>query len=315
MVSGVGLSMTEEAPLISVVIPAYNRRDSVLQLLADIYRQEGISFEVIVVDDNSPDDTAAAVAAQFPQATLLRNEKNGGPAVSRNRGVRAARGQIVVGFDSDVTVPDTTLLKRVMETYQAFPQATGLAFRLLKPDGKSEDTLRWWHPVPIKKFAGARFLTHYFSGTGYAFRREAMITAGLYPEILYMHYEEVELAYRILDAGGSIMHCPDLPVLHHAHPVATRGKIHMFYKPRNQILVALACYPWIRAIAYLAPRFCYNFAAAILHGHPAEFARAMAAAWKLSPQILATRSPLSRETWNRIAAMKGGPTISQSETR
>lgn len=291
-------------PLISVVIPAYNRRDSVLALLADVYAQEGVSFEVIVVDDCSPDDTVAAIEAKYPAVQLLRNERNGGPAVSRNRGVRAARGEFIVGFDSDVTVPDRTLLRRVAETFRAHAEATGLAFRLLEPDGKTDDAPRWWHPVPIERYANESFPTHYFSGTGYAFRREAMITAGLYPEILYMHYEEVELAFRILDHGGTILHCPDLPVLHHANPVAQRSKIKVFYKPRNQILVAISCYSWPRAVAYLVPRLAYNCGASILHWHPGEFFGAVASAWKLAPRIV--RAPLRGETWRRIGAMRRG---------
>src|SRR5689334_6654841 len=167
--------MSVEPPLISVVIPAYNRRDSILQLLADVYRQEGVSFEVIVVDDCSPDDTVAAITARYPTVRLFRNAVNGGPAVSRNRGVREARGEFIVGFDSDVTVPDTTVLRRTAETFRKFPEATGLAFRLFSPDGKTDDAPRWWHPVPIGRYANERFSTHYFSGTGYAFRREAML--------------------------------------------------------------------------------------------------------------------------------------------
>jgi len=301
--------MTAESLLVSVVIPAYNRRASVLELLADVHRQEGVSMEVIVVDDCSPDDTVAAITAQFPNVKVLRNAVNGGPAVSRNRGAREARGRYVVGFDSDVTVPDRSLLRRVVETFERYPAATGLAFRLLSPDGRSDDGPRWWHPLPIERFANARFFTDYFSGTGYAFRREAMLGSGLFPEILYMHYEEVELAYRILDQGGNIMHCPDLPVLHHANPIASRSKIKVFYKPRNQVLVALACYPWTKAIAYLTPRLIYNFFVSLIHRHPGEFLGAMLSARALAPKVLAARSPLKPETWHRMRAMRRGAAI------
>lgn len=290
------------APRLSVVIPAYNRRDSVLNLLADVFRQEHDSFEVIVVDDKSPDDTASAIASAYPQVRLLRNEANGGPAVSRNRGVQAARGEIVVGFDSDVTLPDPQLLRKAEAILQQNPQTTGLAFRLLMPDGIREDWPRWWHPLPIARFADRAFETDYFSGTGYAFRRQAMVTAGLFPEILYMHYEEVELAYRLLDAGGSIRYSPELTVLHHAHPVSTRSKIKVFYKPRNQVLVALACYPWPKAIWYLLPRLTYNLGKALQHRHLGEFVAAMRSARQLAPRR--PRAPLRRATWQRIAQMR-----------
>lgn len=291
-------------PLISVVIPSYRRRDSVIRLLDDVYRQEGVTFEVIVVDDCSPDDSATAIAAACPPATVLTNEKNGGPAVTRNRGIRAARGKYVVGFDSDVTVPDRAVLRKVAGTFERFPDATGLAFRLLAPDGQAEDKPRWWHPVPIESHAAARFFTHYFSGTGYAFRRAELLTAGLFPEILYMHYEEVELAFRILDNGGSIMHCPDIPVLHHEHQVSRRTEVKTFYKYRNQILVALACYPALRGVVYLLPRLGFGFVSAVLGGHLSAFVRALRSARELAPARLAERRPLKRETWQRITALR-----------
>lgn len=292
--------------MISVVIPSYNRRDCVLALLKDVYAQKGVEMEVIVVDDRSPDDSVEAIRREFPQVTLLVNEKNGGPAVTRNRGIRAATGDIVVGFDSDVTIPDENLLAKVAARYQAMPKVTGLAFRLLKPDGKSEDTPRWWHPVPIDGYADKEFLTSYFSGTAYAFRREELVKAGMYPEILYMHYEEVELAFRIIDQGGSILHCPELVALHHANEVSRRSEVTVFYKPRNQILLAVACFPGFKAIRYVVPRTCYQFAKACGGGHVKDFIRAMKSARQLFPKLLELRKPLRAETFQRIGAMKQG---------
>lgn len=300
--------MSEPAPLISIVIPAYNRRDSVLALLADIFQQRHGSYEIIVVDDKSPDDTVAAIQAKYPAVRVLPNAVNCGPAVARNRGIREARGKYIVGFDSDVTVPDRDVLRKVVETFDAHPDAAVLAFRLFTPEGK-EDSLRWWHPVPIDRYADRRFQTDYFSGTGYAARRDTFIAAKLFPEILYMHYEEVELAFRVLDTGASILYCPDLTVLHHAHPVATRSKIKVFYKPRNQILVAIGCYPWSRAITYLVPRIGYHFVHSIIHRHFIEFCRAIKSAWSLAPQRLATRTPVQRDTWRRIVKMRQSPSL------
>jgi len=294
--------------MISVVIPSYNRRDCVLALLSDLYAQQGVEMEVIVVDDCSPDDSVEAIRRGFPQATVLVNEKNGGPAVSRNRGILAASGEIVVGFDSDVTVPDRRLLSKVLDRFRDHPSVSGLAFRLLKPDGKSEDTPRWWHPVPIETYADKSFLTSYFSGTGYAFRRDAVVEAGMYPEILYMHYEEVELAFRILDHGGSILHCPELVALHHANEVSRRSEVTVFYKPRNQVLLAASCLPGLKAVGYVLPRVCYQFVKACGGGHVKDFFRAMKSASHLLPELMAKRQPLSTETLQRIGSFKQGLT-------
>lgn len=295
-------------PIVSVVIPAYNRVESVLALLGDLHRQVGVEFETIVVDDHSPNDPREMIGHRFPGVTVLRNDTNRGPAVSRNRGIRAARGRIVVGFDSDVSVPDATAIQKVVALFEEQPAVDGLAFRLLQPDAKTDDAPRWWHPVPLAGFATKRFFTSYFSGTAYAFRRDALLQAGLFPEILFMHYEEVELAYRLLDRGGTILYCPELSVLHHAHPVSRRSEIKVFYKPRNQVLLAVGCLPLAKAFAYVAPRLVFHFLVALKNGHLSAFGRALRSAGDKLPERWKQRRVLRRATFRRLAALRTGVT-------
>ncbi len=292
--------------MISVVIPSYKRRDGMLALLADLYRQEDVEFEVVVVDDCSPDDSVEAIRAGFPQAELLVNEINGGPAVTRNRGIRAALGEIVVGFDSDVTLPDPKLLAKTAAAFEANPEAAGFAFRILVSDGSCDDSPRWWHPVPLEKGRDRTFETDYFSGTAYAFRRNALIDAGLYPEILYMHYEEVELAHRIMDGGGSIIYHPDLVAVHHANVVSRRSEIEVYYKPRNQILLAVSCLPIWNALKFITPRVVFQFAKAVKGGHLKDFHRAMKDACLHARLLLPQRKPLKSLTLQRIQRLGRG---------
>lgn len=290
--------------MISVVIPSYSRKDCVIRLLGDLRKQRGVDFETILVDDASPDGTVDLVRDEFPEVRLIENEVNGGPAVSRNRGVKAAKGEIIVGFDSDVSLPDDTLLARVKTAFEQRPDTTGIAFRIFKPDGLEDDTERWWHPVPVKMGAQRHFETDYFSGTAYAFRREPMIAAGLFPEILYMHYEEVELAFRILDNGGTISYNPELGVVHHANPVSRRSEILVYYKPRNQLLLALSCFPVFAGIRYAIPRLTYQFGKAINGGHIDDFARAVRDAFCKTLQEEFRRQPLKAATIRRINLLK-----------
>lgn len=292
--------------MISVVIPSYNRSESMLKLLSDVSKQEGVEFEIIVVDDQSKDNSVEAISGTFPQVRLFVNEQNGGPAVSRNRGIKEAKGDIIVGFDSDVTVPDTHCLKKVEEAFNELPQAGGLAFRLLQPDEKTEDFARWWHPIKVAENAEKRFETDYFSGTGYAFRKDTILKAGLYPEILYMHYEEYELAFRVLDLNQSIVYCPNISVVHHEHQVSRRSEIKTFYKHRNQILVALACYPWFRGVLYILPRTIKTFLDSIRYGYLKAYFRALKSAKELAQARLRERKPLKKPTWKRIKQMKKG---------
>lgn len=292
--------------MISVVIPSFNRKDNVLALLADLSRQEGVEFEVIVVDDCSPDGTFEAVERDFPHVRQIKNSKNSGPAVTRNRGVQAAKGEIIVGFDSDVTVPDTCVLAKVLEAFNRYPKVDGLAFRLFSPDGVTDDKPRWWHPVAIERHATSTFETSYFSGTAYAFRREPMIRAGLYPEWLYMHYEEVLLAYRMIDHGSLLVYDPTLTAVHHARPTPRRNKIKTFYKPRNQVLLAVACYTGWRGFLYLTPRLSLAAFQALVGGHFSEFLEALKSAKELAKPLRAQRKPLAQKTWKYLSTLSRG---------
>lgn len=291
--------------MLSIVIPSFNRRDSILVLLENIFSQEDIEeFEVIVVDDQSPDDTNEHIRQKFPSVRLLVNEKNSGPAVSRNNGVKAALGEIIVGFDSDVSLRDSKLLSKVAAKFAAEPSTTGIAFRLLTPGDFQDDSPRWWHSKPLATHADKEFETAYFSGTGYAFRKREMLAAGLYPEILYMHYEEVVLAYRLIDDGGTLMYDPSFEVVHHAGETPRRNRIKMFFKPRNQLMIAKLCMsPWL-GFKYVFPRFSYNFMQSILHRYFLTFFSAMKSYASLRSQCIEQRKPLKAETWARIANMK-----------
>jgi GT2 family glycosyltransferase len=287
----------------SVVVPSFNRCDFLLQLLENLRQQEKAVFEVVVVDDCSTDGTVERVRTEFPEVRLFVNETNGGPCVARNRGIREARGDLIVGLDSDVSLRDPGFLRGIRQAFDVASSPIGMAMRILAPDG-GDDKPRWWHPVPIESGGDCEFETGYFSGTAYAFRRVDLIEAGLFPEIYYMHYEEVELAWRLLDRGVRILHMPRFEVVHHAGPAACRNRIRVFFKPRNQILLVLRCQPFLLGLKFLAPRLAYHAGRAVLDGHTADFIATLKSAAALSRRCLRERRPISSVTWSRLRCIR-----------
>ena len=94
--------MSDEAPLFSVVIPAFERERHVRLAAASCLAQRGPSFEVVVVDDGSADGTAAAAASLGdPRLRVLRHAVNRGVCPARNTGTDATRGEWVIFLDSD----------------------------------------------------------------------------------------------------------------------------------------------------------------------------------------------------------------------
>jgi hypothetical protein len=92
-----------QKPLFTVVMPCFCAHETVVTALASVLGQSEADFEMIVVDDGSPDSTAAIVlqaANGDPRVRLLR-QQNAGPAAARNNGVAAGSGRLIAFLDAD----------------------------------------------------------------------------------------------------------------------------------------------------------------------------------------------------------------------
>jgi glycosyltransferase involved in cell wall biosynthesis len=92
---------TDEQPDLTVIVPAYDEADTILQVLELVSRLEH-SLQVIVVDDASSDGTGDLVAAHAPQVELVRHERNQGKGAALRSGFARARGRVVVVQDADL---------------------------------------------------------------------------------------------------------------------------------------------------------------------------------------------------------------------
>ena len=93
-------------PLVSVIIPTYNRADLVRQALASVKAQTYRDFEIVVVDDGGTDGTCEVLSA-WREIRVLRHARRRGVSAARNTGIAAARGQWLAFLDSDdLWLPD-----------------------------------------------------------------------------------------------------------------------------------------------------------------------------------------------------------------
>jgi GT2 family glycosyltransferase len=296
-----------DVPQLSVVIPTHNRCEETLNAIKSIYNQDTAkSFEIIVVDDGSTHDCSSFIKKCFSKVRVITLSMNRGPAVARNIGIKEAKGKIIVGLDSDVTFASPFLIDTIFSIFERQPNIAGLAFRILLSDKYTDDYGRWWHPRSIKEDAGKPFYTDYFSGTGYAFRREVFDKAGYFPEDLFMHGEENDIVLRILDAGFEILYCPDIVVLHKVSQQSRNTLISCYYKRRNQIWIVTKYYPVLKGMAFIIPRLAKTFFECLLKGGLLIYCRALYDALRGLPHILKERKPLKRETWENIRLIRHG---------
>ncbi|MCK4822126.1 glycosyltransferase family 2 protein, partial [bacterium] len=90
----------KKAPVVSIVMPLYNKRSYVRRAIESIQQQTFSDWELIIVDDGSTDGSTAEIPLNDKKIRLLQQE-NAGPASARNRGIREARGEFITFLDAD----------------------------------------------------------------------------------------------------------------------------------------------------------------------------------------------------------------------
>jgi glycosyltransferase involved in cell wall biosynthesis len=105
---------------ISVIIPTYNRRDSLLETLDSLSRQTlaASRFEVMVVDDGSTDATSGITSLSYPFDLGYLPQTNQGAAAARNHGARVSRGQVLVFIDDDITL-ESGYLRAILKAHHS----------------------------------------------------------------------------------------------------------------------------------------------------------------------------------------------------
>jgi len=100
-------------PLVSVVVPTYNRRELVVETLDSIIGQDWPRLEIILVDDGSTDSTASYVREKYGTRVRVLEQRNHGPSIARNVGFREAQGLYLTSMDSDDIMPPGSIRSRV----------------------------------------------------------------------------------------------------------------------------------------------------------------------------------------------------------
>ncbi|MEI7816334.1 MAG: glycosyltransferase, partial [Desulfuromonadales bacterium] len=138
------MSAINHAPsrLLSVIVVSFNTRDITRECLKLVYEYgAALDMEVIVVDNASRDDSADMIAAEFPQATLLRTEKNLGFAGGNNVGIRVAKGRFLLLLNSDAYLfPDS--LSSTLKAMEVNPQWGVLGVKLVGLDDAMQPSAR-----------------------------------------------------------------------------------------------------------------------------------------------------------------------------
>ena len=217
-----------QSPDVSVVIATYNRASQLRETLQSVLDQapDTPSFEVIVVDNNSIDETASVVRAlQATAGARLRyvKEPQQGNAYARNTGIRQANASIIAFTDDDVLVAKDWV-QRIVETFRNSPTSTFVGGPVLPLwDGNPPEwlTVESWAPVAAVDYGAAPFQIagsdpRCLLTANLAIRREVIERVGMFLPALQRvkdsigSLEDHELITRLCDAGESGLYVPSM---------------------------------------------------------------------------------------------------------
>lgn len=209
---------------LSVIIPTHNRADILEVCLNRITRQQGVDFEVIVVDDGSEDHTQRVVES-FKDVFYIK-QKPSHQGVARNRGVKKATGDILLFIGDDIFAEPGFLMQHAnIHTLHSDEEVVVLGHTTWDPSLEINDYMRFlessgWqfayhllspgftdHPEPYKFF-----YTSNISVKKSLFDREK----GFDKRFTEYGWEDIELGYRLWDKHGMRLYYePDAQVFHH----------------------------------------------------------------------------------------------------
>lgn len=205
-------------PKLSVLLPVYNGAAHVGDAVASVLDQTFADFELLILDDASPDDSAA-IAESFGDARVrvVRNEENVGQVATLNRGLRAASGEYIARLDQDdVCLP--ARFERQVAVLDADPSVAvvGTWIDVVDDDGRVVDALR----TTIDGLADAVFLTLVnrlpIAHPSVMVRTRPVLDAGGYDEAV-RYCEDMDLWRRLLLAGRGIRVVPEPLLRYRVH--------------------------------------------------------------------------------------------------
>ncbi len=243
---------------LSVVIVNYNVRDFLEQALHAVRNAaRSLRVEVFVVDNCSVDDSVAMVREKFPEVHLMVNAENVGFARANNQAIRQSTGRYVLLLNPDTVVEEDTF-EKCLRFMDAHPEAGALGARMIDGAGKFLPESRRGFPTPFVAFCKtiglyvifprSRTFNQYYlgylddkrthpadilCGAFMWIRRGALENAGLLDEAFFMYGEDIDLSWRIVQAGYVNYYFPETTIIHYKGESTRKGSLNyvrVFYQ-------------------------------------------------------------------------------------
>lgn len=225
---------------LAVVIVNYNTKELTDNCLASVYKAESPrgGLQVVVVDNGSKDGSVKMIKEKYPQVTLIDHGSNTGFAKGNNIGADAADAKYILFLNSDTIVKRFSLVKP-LKYLKTYPKVGAITIRLYLKDGTIDLDNHRDFPTPWasftkfsklgKVFPKSEFFNAYHlgcrkidkihqipvaAGSYMMMPKKLFDDIGMWDEDYFFYGEDIDLCYRINEAGFKIIYYPKVTTIH-----------------------------------------------------------------------------------------------------
>jgi glycosyltransferase involved in cell wall biosynthesis len=223
--------------IFSVIVPTYNRLESLKRTIESLFSQQFPDFEIIVVNDGSSDGTHNYLTSLASQGKIkYHHHANSGLAATRKAGLKFATGEFIAFTDDDCRLP-ADWLSKYYDLFQnsnagviGGPTQTG---DLKNPCADTNDFINNYFK---KVLNGIRNTTPYLTGNNIAFRRSSLEKVGGPDPLFRMGAEDRDLLFRLHHAGEKILLDPENVIEHFNNATFKQFVKHQFVQGKGSYL-------------------------------------------------------------------------------
>jgi len=247
---------------LSVIIVNYNVKYFLEQaLLSARAAMSNIEGEIFVVDNNSVDDSVAMVREKFPEVHLIANSDNPGFSKANNQAIRVSKGEYILLLNPDTVVEQDTFEKCIafMDNH---PNGGGLGVKMIDGGGKFLPESKRGFPAPFVAFCKmfglsslfpkSKMFNHYhlgyldkeenhkievLAGAYMWLRKSVLDEIGLLDETFFMYGEDIDLSYRIIQAGYDNYYFSDTRIIHYKGESTKKGSLNYVKTFYNAMII------------------------------------------------------------------------------
>lgn len=235
---------------LSVIIVSYKVPYFLEQTLLSVRKAaKRVRTEIIVIDNNSRDNSVEMVETKFPEVKVIVNLKNTGFATANNQGIEIAQGEYILFLNPDTVVREDTL-EKVIAFMEANPTVGGLGVKMIDGTGTFLPESKRGFPSPEVAFYKTFGLSKLFPKSkrfnryhlGYLDNNESHEIAvlsgafmlmpkfvldeiGYWDEAFFMYGEDIDLSYRIIKAGYKNYYYADTTIIHYKGESTKKGSL------------------------------------------------------------------------------------------